>query len=361
MGFLISGIQQIGIGVTNVQEANRWYRQHLGFDINIVDEDGTAERMLKYTGGKPQRRHAVIAVNLEGGGGLEIWQYKTRQPQYPANPPELGDLGIYAAKIKTRQPEKALAYFKDQKLDLLSDMLEDPQGRKHFFFRDPYGNILQMVEESNVFKPGKGANGGVCGAIVGVSDMERAIAFYSKVLGYTQTEYQQEGKFSEFSCLPRGDAEFLRVLLTPGDARKGAFSRLLGKDQIELISVKGIRPHKIYEGRYWGDPGFIQICYDVRNMKSLKKHCENLGFPFTADSNPEIYEEESRIFDMGDAAGHFTYVEDPDGTLIECVETHKIPVIKKIGWHINLMKRKNQEKPLPDFILKSLSFARIKD
>jgi len=34
---------------------------------------------------------------------------------------------------------------------------------------------------------------------------------------------------------------------------------------------------------------------------------------------------------MGEASGHFAYVEDPDGTLIEFVETHKIPIIKKLG------------------------------
>ena len=45
-------------------------------------------------------------------------------------------------------------------------------------------------------------------------------------------------------------------------------------------------------------------------------------------------------FDMGEAAGRFSYIEDPYGTLIEFVETHKVPIIKKIGWYINLKKRR---------------------
>jgi hypothetical protein len=28
----------------------------------------------------------------------------------------------------------------------------------------------------------------------------------------------------------------------------------------------------------------------------------------------------------------FCYIEDPDGTLIELVETHKSAIFKKIGW-----------------------------
>jgi hypothetical protein len=52
-------------------------------------------------------------------------------------------------------------------------------------------------------------------------------------------------------------------------------------------------------------------------------------------------------------------VEDPDGTLIEFVETHKLPVLKKIGWYLDLKKRP-AEKPLPRWMLKALRFSRVK-
>ena len=62
---------------------------------------------------------------------------------------------------------------------------------------------------------------------------------------------------------------------------------------------------------------------------------------------------------MGDAAGQFAYIEDPDGTLIEFVETHKVPLVKKLGLSINLQKR-DPEKPLPRWMLKALSLMRVK-
>ncbi len=62
---------------------------------------------------------------------------------------------------------------------------------------------------------------------------------------------------------------------------------------------------------------------------------------------------------MGDAAGQFAYIEDADGTLIEFVETHKVPIVKKLGLTINLQKR-DPEKPLPGWMLKALSLARVK-
>ena len=58
-------------------------------------------------------------------------------------------------------------------------------------------------------------------------------------------------------------------------------------------------------------------------------------------------------FDMGEAAGRFGYVEDPDGTLIEFVETHKVPIFKKLGLYVNLKKR-NPYTPLPRWLVKAL-------
>ena len=59
---------------------------------------------------------------------------------------------------------------------------------------------------------------------------------------------------------------------------------------------------------------------------------------------------------MGDASGHFTYIEDPDGTLIEFVETHRIPVVKKLGWYIDLRKR-DRTQQLPKFLLRMMGWV----
>ena len=93
-------------------------------------------------------------------------------------------------------------------------------------------------------------------------------------------------------------------------------------------------------------------CFD---MDKLKEKCKAAGFPFTVDSNANKNQGES--FDMGQGAGRFSYIEDPDGTLVEFVETHKVPIVKKIGLFIDLRKR-NPEKPLPDFLLKLLDIGR---
>ena len=68
---MISGIQQIGVGVRNIYEAWKWYISNFGMDIRMFEERASAEYMLPYTGGEPRERHAALAINMLGGGGFE--------------------------------------------------------------------------------------------------------------------------------------------------------------------------------------------------------------------------------------------------------------------------------------------------
>lgn len=125
---------------------------------------------------------------------------------------------------------------------------------------------------------------------------------------------------------------------------------------MELICSTGNPGKKAFEGRFWGDPGFIHLCFDMHGMDELKEYCKDKGFPFTVDSKQS---HDGHSFDMGEAAGHFAYIEDPDGTLIEFVETHKVPILKKLGWYLDLRKR-DPLKSLPGWILKTMKFSRVR-
>ena len=353
MSKLISGIQQIGIGVPNVYEAWKWYKDNFGMDIRIFEDDTVAELMLPYTGGKPHKRHAALAMNIAGGGGFEIWQYTSRTPVGPDFEIQLGDLGINIAKIKSPDAKKAYDEFKTRNLDILGEFYEN-----HFFVKDLYGNIFQVIQEDNSwFKKTNKLTGAIAGAIIGVSNIDNARKVYGDILGYDEVVYDKEEQFNDFSHLAGGENKFRRVLLKASKKREGSFSRLLGESYIELIQVIDREPKKIFEGRFWGDLGFIHICYDINRMADLKSECETKGFPFTVDSSVKHNEENS--FDMGEAAGHFSYIEDPDGTLIEFVETHKVPILKKFGWYLN-MKKRDPRKPLPNWMLNALALNKVK-
>lgn len=347
-----SGIQQLGVGVPNTDEAFDWYRRTFGFDVPIFREAAEAPFMTPYTGGVVHSRDAMLAVNLAGGGGLEIWQYTSREPQPSFLDTLVGNFGILAGRIKARGVFHAYQHLQVQGATIVGGVVEDPSGLQRFTVQDPWGNWFQVVEGADWFSRPRGQTGGVEGALIGVSDMATALDFYATVLGYDTKLYDEHGTFPDLAPLPGGNQTLRRVLLTRSAGQRGAFSRLFGASRIELVEVPGYPGTTMFKDRYWGDLGFIHLCFDVIGMDALEAHCRTQEHPFTVDSGTS--------FSMGAAGGRFAYVEDPDGTLIEFVETHKLPVSKKLRWFIDLRKR-GMERPLPRWMIHALGMGRVKN
>ncbi|TAE49098.1 MAG: VOC family protein, partial [Bacteroidetes bacterium] len=213
-----------------------------------------------------------------------------------------------------------------------------------------------VVTNESWFANTRAVTGGVSGCMIGVSDIDKALRLYSGLLGYDEVVYDKKGAFADLAHLPGGQGQFRRVLLSHTAPRKGIFSNMFGKTHIELIQALDRNPRKIFEGRQWGDLGFIHLCFDISGMDALREQCAEAGFPFTVDSATAL----GKVFDMGEASGQFSYIEDLDGTLIEFVETLKLPIAKKMGWYLNVSKR-DPEKPLPNWMLKALALNRVKD
>ena len=188
-------------------------------------------------------------------------------------------------------------------------------------------------------------------ARVGVSDVEKSLKLYRDVLGYDHVVMDETAVHPAFAPLPSGGQTYRRVVLKRSQLTEGAFSELLGGEKLNSFkpwTASLATCSRVAFGATWasftllGHPGH----------ESPGQELEAAGFPFTVDS--------SSSFDMGEASGQFTYVEDPDGTWIEFVETHKIPIVKKLGWYLDTRTRP-QGKPLPKWMLKMLRFSRVKD
>jgi catechol 2,3-dioxygenase-like lactoylglutathione lyase family enzyme len=291
---------------------------------------------------------------MDGGGGFEIWQFTSRNTEKATFDIQLGDYGMFSCKIKSRDVQKSYDYMKQNGANLLNAPTKNPAGELSYFVQDPNGNIFQVIEGKGWFtKTNHPSNcGGVSGTTIGVSDIDKSLVLYKDILGYDKIDFDVIGEFDDLQALNGGKTKFRRVRLSHSKERIGAFAKLLGPTEIELVqALERTDCRKIFENRFWGDWGFIHLCFDVQGIAQLRKECEAKGFPFTVDS--------SDTFDMGEAGGRFSYIEDHDGTLIEFVETHKVPVVKKIGWYINLKNRK-PGKFLPTWMLKAMSLNRVK-
>lgn len=349
MSDYISGIQQIGIGVKDAQECLHKYATLFGMDTLVFNDESEASMMTQYTGGSVYNRQALLSLNMRGGGGFELWQFKNRQPSEPVHQPKYGDLGIYAAKIKCSDIKKAYEFFYKEKGIQISTLQKDEKDDLHFWVKDSYQNVFNIVTGNHWFKKNNNLVGGVTGAVIGVSDMDSSVNFYKTVLNIDEEVFDHTGISK--NCFGEQEERFRKVLLRKHPSGKGAFGKLLGSVEIELVQCLDRSPSKIYANRFWGDCGFIHLCFDVFDMCGLKKFAQHKGYPFTVDSIDS--------YDMESASGRFCYMEDPDGTLIELVETHKVPVLKRFGIYFNLKKR-NLEKPLPDWMINLLALNKVK-
>lgn len=334
----ISGIQQCGIGVADAVEAAVYYKELLGFDCLVFDDTAEAKLMTQYTGDQVFKRRALLTMNMQGGGGIELWQYINRKPLSPKNKPKLGDLGIFAIKIKTKDLRKAHSFFKVRNAESVSDIYKNIATQSCFLIEDKYNNHFEIVECEEFFTSTSHVCGGVYGAIIGVSNIEKAQFFYKEILQI------EEANFSKAE-----EEKICRTVLHKEQSGTGAFANLLGGFQIELVQTAGEK-NKIFENRYWGDLGFIHLCLDVVDMAAYKKIQSDLGNQFTVDSKG--------FFEMDQAGGRFCYLQDLDNTLIEFVETYNVPILKKWGWYLNLSKRKTKQ-PLPKWMVKMLGLNKI--
>lgn len=346
---MINGIQQVGVGTTDVQKSFKWYRQNFGFNVAAFDEAAEAPLMTDYTGGKVHARHALFAVNLNGGGGMEIWSFTSRRSgdQHPFS---LNRQGLLVTKIKCQNAKNCHPQINAKHTNPIE---KDPTGKSAFSLIDPWGNPYIASESDHWFNQKDNEFGGIEGIVIGVKDMDKAIEFYGKVLGIDKVIFDETKVFDDLKHLKDGGETYRRVRIEPSNRHTGAFSEVFGHYHIELLEVKSTEKggHNM-DGRYWGDQGFIHLCFDVNQMDQIKKRAEELKHPFTVDSGDS--------FSMGEAAGRFAYVEDPDGTLIELVEADKITVSKKFGWKLTLSPAQ-KKKPLPRFLFWFMGLNKVKD
>lgn len=352
MKHLITGIQQVGIGVTDADDAKLYYKQLFGFATKVFDDEADATLMTHYTGDTIHRRRAILSMNMAGGGGFEIWQYLSRQATIQPEVIRPGDTGILAVKIKTANIYKTHKRLSGEKLAVITPVIMSPNSKLNFWIKDIFGHWFNIIEFDDWFNKDKACCGGVAGVVIGVSDINASNKFYSQYLGINDKELKYERTLSDFPFISSNkDEYFSAMLLKKCCAASGPFSRLLGGFEIELIQSWKATGRHLFENRFWGDCGFIHLCFDVSDMEGLKKKIEGKGVNFTVDSK--------NSFAMGKAAGRFCYIEDPDGTLIELVETHRVPVFRKLGIYFKL-KNGNKRKPLPSWMINLLGLSKIK-
>lgn len=143
---------------------------------------------------------------------------------------------------------------------------------------------------------------------VGVSDLDPAVHFYGRHLGFDRVIFDWEGELTSVEPFA-GRAPLVRVaMLENGSATP------IGPGRVKLVQVlDGDGPPPVPAGQAWGEVGVCEICLHVRSVPEVHAAlvaagCEELMPAISAAVVPH------------DIALDISYVEDPWGTKLELIE-----------------------------------------
>ena len=350
---MIHGIQHIGIGVVDFEKSWDFYKSVLHFNVPLSRDRSVAARMGSLTNGVHERQ-VVIALNLLGGGLVEVFKFTSKDPA--ASPPLTWHRpGLLSFALKVIDMQAAHEELRAAGVQVLAPpsamTATDEQDWQQMFFEDPEGNILSLVQapQTSFSLRRKGANiGGILFPTIGVTDMTRSLPFYRDILGYSETIYDWQGQDSKLAAIPGADGALRRVLLSRNQESTSLFRFYLDGGMIELIETDATDQRHLYADRGWGDQGIMELCFDVNRIQDTYQDLLDKGAP-------PVIAPEDEDFDMGGgSAGLFAYVHDPDGTWIELAEIISFNIF--LGLKFDLRKR-SSNRPLPAMLLKLLRFA----
>jgi catechol 2,3-dioxygenase-like lactoylglutathione lyase family enzyme len=153
---------------------------------------------------------------------------------------------------------------------------------------------------------------------VGVSDMERSLAFYAD-LGFTEVAFDEELELPGLERVAGRSGVTARVaMLRP--ARPTA----LGMAAVKLVSTTDQSPPPMPDGIGWGEPGVCEVCLHVKDQAATyQRLLAEHGVTGLMEPN------EAPLPPYGTLCS-LSYVADPDGTKIEMIEWHDL----EEGWPV---------------------------
>lgn len=310
---MITGFQHIGIGVHDVDRTYCFWKRFLCFKMKLNDHTGYDEQMEPILGERLEMR-MLMAMNVAGGGAIEIVEHTSTSPREPLAPIEWGDLGILEVGIKTHCLDAVHRDLVSRGVEFVTPVksMELDGGRtiRYAYLRDPDGLLVQLVEDPSGTRP---RVGGVVHVALGVSDMAMARDFYSRVVGFSEHVFQTD-ELAGFDEVTGGRKTMMTILEQPSTLESAL--PVLEPGSIRLIHTPDYRGKPTFEGRRWGDIGCMEFALDVSDVKGT--------FDKLVSGGAVAYHPPTHM-DMGSGSvGSFAYIKDPDGNTVELVEVEKV-------------------------------------
>jgi catechol 2,3-dioxygenase-like lactoylglutathione lyase family enzyme len=302
-------VHHVAIGVRSLKTMKSFYRNILEFNRVFLEFNVSEHEIMHELLRRSNVVFSGILFNQEEERILvELIRMTDPVPRAIRNDFRYGDIGVSKLTVAVsdldrlyRDLEGKISFCSKPKLAKIPGW-----GDYYFvYFRDPEGNLIEFVSETN----GQFQNrfGGVRSVGVSVTDLQRSISFYQKHLGLDRVVINSHESYSGLVDEVSGGNRT--------QVRSCVLANSKGSGMIELFEVISPRGRSIPFGTNFGDFGYLQVCFYCNNIEEVAAYCKKEGIEFL--SRPQLMDD-----GMPEHAGSFLYAKDPDGIPIEFLVLH---------------------------------------
>ncbi len=221
------GLGYVILNVDNLEETLEWYANKFYYnkkfgEFSITGSDG---KVIEYK----------ILVNPTGGLPI-VFRRPMNTRMWDAQEPLLDRLGVLGVKIKTDRVRRLFYDMKYEGVGIKSGLAFTPPQSESFWLRDSNGMMIQVYGHDDFLRrDSKILSGGVSGLMIGVTDLDAAIEYYSHY-GYTDVIYRGKNVFEDLKAFNNCRREVNRAILEL-EPRKGGLSLFTGITHLDLIEI----------------------------------------------------------------------------------------------------------------------------
>ena len=159
---LVSGLAQVTIGVTDMDQSLAFYGDILGYDHVLLDQTGASQELAPLPGEGVAFRQVLLSRSqgstsvfpMLDGGRLRLVQTLNHQGRRIYQDRRWGDIGQMECCFDVSDIQETVDYLqsKDVEIVLPPTFLNMGSGSSGFFayIRDPDGNLVEMVEVKKI-------------------------------------------------------------------------------------------------------------------------------------------------------------------------------------------------------------------
>jgi catechol 2,3-dioxygenase-like lactoylglutathione lyase family enzyme len=308
------GVDHVGLGVGDVDEAIDFYGRHVGFDRVLFDHTGELPGLEAVAGRRPHARVAMLASSSAtpiGPGRVKLVQVLDGDgpPAVPAGQ-AWGEVGVCEICLHIRGVQKVF----DALVAAGCASLMEPIGADVppagvtldiAYVADPWGTKLELIEWTGLWHslPGPARAEGVNHVAFGVTDMARTRAFYER-LGFTELLFESVEFFDPMALW------YEEPWYDPGKLPLQHMTMPMAAQGAAIEPVVLDPPGHDCRGA-WGHLGPMDFGIGVSNLDAALAD-------LTADGVAMLGAPQS--VDVGSGEWRYVYLAEPDGNYVQLVE-----------------------------------------